>query len=130
MAQKSLRDLAIEAANNSYSPYSQAKVGAAVTTEDGHVYNGCNVENSSFGGTVCAERAAIWKAVSEGHRKLKNIYIFTETGWPPCGMCLQVMAEFSTLDLQITFGDRQGKETTKKLGEMLTYAFTPENLKK
>lgn len=130
MSQKSLRELAMDAASHSYSPYSKAKVGAAVTTENGQNYNGCNVENSSFGGTVCAERVAIWKAVSEGHRKLKRIYVFTETGWPPCGMCLQVMAEFSDLNLEITFGDRQGKETTRKLGEMLTHAFTPENLKK
>ncbi len=130
MTQKSLRTLALEASQKSYSPYSLAKVGSAVVTEDGSIFQGCNVENSSFGGTVCAERVAIWKAVSEGHRKLKKIYVYTVDGWPPCGMCLQVMTEFSDLDLEITFGDQAGKEKTKKLGELLTHAFTPEHLKK
>jgi cytidine deaminase len=130
MSNKNLRDLALDASTRSYSPYSLAKVGSALITEDGSVYQGCNVENSSFGGTVCAERVAIWKAVSEGHRKLKKIYVYTVDGWPPCGMCLQVMTEFSDLDLEITFGDKAGKETTRKLSEMLTHAFTPEHLKR
>lgn len=130
MSEKKLRDLAIDASTRSYSPYSLAKVGSALVTEDGSVYQGCNVENSSFGGTVCAERVAIWKAISEGHKKLKKIYVYTTDGWPPCGMCLQVMTEFSDLDLEITFGDKSGKETTRKLGEMLTHAFTPEHLKR
>ena len=107
-----------------------AKVGSAVVTEDGSIFQGCNVENSSFGGTVCAERVAIWKAVSEGHKKLKKIYVYTVDGWPPCGMCLQVMTEFSDLNLEITFGNKDGIEKTRKLGEMLTHAFTPEHLKK
>jgi cytidine deaminase len=130
MSNQNLRDLALDASTRSYSPYSLAKVGSALITEDGSVYQGCNVENSSFGGTVCAERVAIWKAVSEGHRKLKKIYVYTVDGWPPCGMCLQVMTEFSDLDLEITFGDKAGKETTRKLSEMLTHAFTPEHLKR
>lgn len=125
----SLRDLALDASTRSHSPYSKARVGAALETSDGKVYQGCNIENSSFGGTVCAERVAIWKAVSEGHNKLKRIYVFTEEGWPPCGMCLQVMTEFANLDLEVTFGDKNGKETKKKLGELLTHAFTPDHLK-
>ncbi len=130
MSNKNLRDLALDASTRSYSPYSLAKVGAALETEDGTLFQGCNVENSSFGGTVCAERVAIWKAVSEGHRKLKRIYVYTVDGWPPCGMCLQVMTEFSDLNLEITFGDKAGNEKSKKLGELLTHAFTPEHLKK
>ena len=130
MSDKKLRDLALDASTRSYSPYSKAKVGAALETEDGSIFQGCNVENSSFGGTVCAERVAIWKAVSEGHRKLKKMYVYTIDGWPPCGMCLQVMTEFSDLNLEITFGDKSGKEKTRKLGELLTHAFTPEHLKK
>ena len=129
MSDKKLRDLAQEASTRSYSPYSKAKVGSAVETEDGHVYQGCNIENSSFGGTVCAERVAIWKAVSEGHKKLKKVYVYTVDGWPPCGMCRQVMTEFSSLDMEITFGDKAGNEKTKKLGELLTHAFTPDHLK-
>lgn len=124
-----LRQEAKAASLKSHSPYSKAKVGSAILTEDGTVYSGCNIENSSFGGTVCAERVAIWKAVSEGHRKLKKVYVYTNDGWPPCGMCLQVMTEFSDADLEITFSDKDGKETTKKLKEMLTHAFTPEHLK-
>ena len=129
MSDKKLRDLAQDASTRSYSPYSKAKVGAAVVTDDGSVYQGCNVENSSFGGTVCAERVAIWKAVSEGHQKIKKIYVYTDPGWPPCGMCLQVMTEFAQQDLEITFGDKAGNEKTKKLAELLTHAFTPDHLK-
>lgn len=124
-----LREQAILASKLSHSPYSKAKVGSAVETIDGKVYSGCNIENSSFGGTVCAERVAIWKAVSEGSRQLKKIYVYTHQGWPPCGMCLQVMTEFADGELEITFGNHQGQETTKKLKELLTHAFTPENLK-
>jgi cytidine deaminase len=126
---KNLKDLAREAANFSHSPYSKAKVGAAVQMSDGSVYSGCNIENSSFGGTVCAERVAIWKAVSEGKQKISKIYIYTDDGWPPCGMCLQVMTEFSDSTLDVTFGDRHGSETKRKLGELLTHAFTPDKLK-
>lgn len=129
MSDKKLRDLALDASKRSHSPYSKAKVGSVVVTEDGSTYQGCNIENSSFGGTVCAERVAIWKAVSEGHKNLKKIYVYTDAGWPPCGMCLQVMTEFASLDLEITFGDKTGNETTKKLGELLTHAFTPDHLK-
>lgn len=124
-----LRQEAKAASLKSHSPYSKAKVGSAIVTEDGSIYSGCNIENSSFGGTVCAERVAIWKAVSEGHRKLKKVYVYTNDGWPPCGMCLQVMTEFSDADLEITFSDKDGKETTRKLKEMLTHAFTSEHLK-
>jgi cytidine deaminase len=129
MSDTKLRDLALDASKRSHSPYSKAKVGSVVVTEDGATYQGCNIENSSFGGTVCAERVAIWKAVSEGHKNLKQIYVYTDAGWPPCGMCLQVMTEFASLDLEITFGDKAGNEKTKKLGELLTHAFTPDHLK-
>ena len=128
MSQKSLRDLAQDASTRSYSPYSKAKVGSAVVTESGETYQGCNIENSSYGGTVCAERVAIWKAVSEGHKKIKKVYVYTKDGWPPCGMCLQVMTEFADSNLEITFGNEDGKETTKKLKELLTHAFTPDHL--
>lgn len=125
---KSLRELAIDASTRSHSPYSKAKVGAALTTSDGTIFQGCNVENASFGGTVCAERVAIWKAVSEGHKELKSIYVYTVDGWPPCGMCLQVMAEFAGPDLVVTFGDKDKKEVTKKLKELLPHSFTPDHL--
>ncbi len=123
-----LRDQALDASTRSHSPYSKAKVGAALETTDGKIYQGCNIENASFGGTVCAERVAIWKAVSEGHKEVKRIYVYTQDGWPPCGMCLQVMTEFADGNLEVTFGDKNGKETTKKLKELLTCAFTPEHM--
>jgi cytidine deaminase len=129
MSENSLRNHAINASTHSHSPYSKAKVGAAVVTEDGKIFEGCNIENSSFGGTVCAERVAIWKAVSEGHNRMKKVYVYTADGWPPCGFCLQVMTEFAPLDLEITLGDKNGKEVTKKLNELLTCAFTPDHLK-
>jgi cytidine deaminase len=124
-----LREKAMDASTRSHSPYSKAKVGSALETTDGKIYQGCNIENASFGGTVCAERVAIWKAVSEGHKKIKRIYVYTQPGWPPCGMCLQVMTEFADGDLEIIIGDEKGNEKTKKLKELLTHAFTPEDMK-
>ncbi len=125
-----LRDLAILASKNSHSPYSKVCVGCAVEMADGKILSGCNVENSSFGGTVCAERVAIWKAVSEGSKKINKIYVYTKDGWPPCGMCLQVMSEFADCDLEITIGDAKGVEIHKKLKDLLTMAFTPDHLTK
>jgi len=129
MNKNNLRDLAIDASTRAHSPYSKANVGSAIVMEDGTIYQGCNIENSSFGGTVCAERVAMWKAVSEGHKKVKKIYVYTDAGWPPCGMCLQIMTEFGSGDLEIVMGDKSGKETTKKLKELLTHAFTSDHLK-
>ncbi|MBY0516883.1 MAG: cytidine deaminase [Bacteriovoracaceae bacterium] len=123
-----LKKKAFEAAQNSHSPYSMAKVGSALITEDGTLYSGCNIENSSFGGTVCAERVAMWKAVSEGHRSIKKIYVYTDAGWPPCGLCRQVMAEFASPDLEVVIGDKNGKEQIWKFKDLLPLAFTPEHL--
>jgi cytidine deaminase len=123
-----LRQAAFEAAQKSHSPYSRARVGSAVLTEDGKEWRGCNIENSSFGGTVCAERVAIWKAVSEGSTRLKRVYVWTEAGWPPCGLCRQVMSEFATPDLEVVIGDGQGNEKTYKFKDLMPLAFTPEHL--
>ncbi len=123
-----LRKKALEAAQCSHSPYSQAKVGSAVVTEDGTVFGGCNIENSSFGGTVCAERVAIWKAVSEGHKRIKRVYVYTDAGWPPCGLCCQVMSEFASSDLEVVISDKAGKEQVWKFKDLLPLAFTPEHL--
>ena len=101
MDSANLRKLAIEASKNAYSPYSKAMVGSALITSDGSIYSGCNVENASYGGTICAERVAILKAVSDKKMKLKKIYVYTKEGWPPCGMCRQVMSEFADKDLEI-----------------------------
>lgn len=124
-----LRELAIEAGQNSYSPYSKAKVGSALITSSGKYYSGCNIENSSYGGTVCAERVAIWKAVSSGEKKVKKIYIYTEQGWPPCGLCLQVLSEFGSPETEVIIGNAQGREDTSTLKELFPKAFTSAHLK-
>jgi cytidine deaminase len=124
-----LRDKAKQASTHSHSPYSNAKVGCAIEMNDGSIFQGCNVENASYGGTVCAERVAIWKAISEGKKRLKKVYVYTKTGWPPCGLCLQVMAEFADPTLEVTIGNEEGKELKKTLKDLLPEAFTPANLK-
>lgn len=124
-----LRELAITASKNSYSPYSKAKIGSALITESGKTFSGTNVENSSFGGTVCAERVAIWNAISQGENKIKTIYVYSKTGWPPCGMCRQVLSEFAHKDLEIIIGDEAGKEELHKFEDIMPLAFTPEEYK-
>ncbi|MCI8342278.1 MAG: cytidine deaminase [Firmicutes bacterium] len=96
MDNKKLIELAKKAMENSYAPYSKFKVGAAVLGQSGNVYTGCNIENASFGATNCAERTAVFKAVSEGERKLVKIAIVSsaEDLTFPCGICRQVLAEF------------------------------------
>lgn len=92
-----LMDCAIKARENAYSPYSHFAVGAALLCEDGTIYEGCNIENASYGLTNCAERTAIFKAVSEGHTTFKALAVVADTEGPcaPCGACRQVMGEFN-----------------------------------
>ncbi|MBT3234628.1 MAG: cytidine deaminase [Bdellovibrionales bacterium] len=123
-----LRILALEAAAKAYSPYSQVKVGAAVVTEDGAIFTGCNIENASYGATVCAERVAIWQAVSQGHKKIEQLYVYSRDGWPPCGLCRQVMVEFGNPTMEITFGNQQGGEQMMELAELIPQAFSSEHL--
>lgn len=96
MTDQELIMLAHEACKNSYAPYSEFHVGAALLTADGRVYTGCNIENASYGATNCAERTAIFKAVSEGMRDFTKIAVVADDGSTayPCGICLQVMNEF------------------------------------
>jgi cytidine deaminase len=130
MDKTQLRNKAIEAASKAYSPYSQAKVGCALETTDGSIYTGCNIENASYGGTICAERVAILKAVSDQKMKLKKIYVYTKEGWPPCGLCRQTMSEFADKNLEIIIGDEQGVEKVLPFSELLPLSFTPDHLKK
>jgi cytidine deaminase len=123
-----LRTLAIEASKNAYSPYSHACVGSALVTSDGTFYTGCNIENASYGGTVCAERVAIFKAVSEKKMKIKKIYVYTKEGWPPCGLCRQVMSEFADSQMEVIIGDETGKEKIISFKELMPLSFTPEHL--
>jgi cytidine deaminase len=122
---------ALEARDQAYAPYSNFKVGAALITEDGAVYTGCNIENASFGATNCAERTAIFKAVSEGRKVIKTIAI---TGDPeaytyPCGICRQVIAEFALDEnMDIILARSESDYIVKKLSELLPGAFTKRDL--
>ncbi len=127
---KTLREKAKEASANAYSPYSKALVGSAIEMSDGSIYSGCNIENASYGGTICAERVAILKAVSEKKMQIKKVYVYTKEGWPPCGMCRQVMSEFASPDMEVIIGNVEGKETSMKFKDLMPLSFTPEHLKK
>lgn len=125
---QSLIDLANEARRRAYVPYSNYPVGAALRTKSGRIYTGVNVENAAYPQTMCAERVAIFKAVSEGEQEFEVIAVVTNNGGSPCGGCRQVMAEFG-LDTVVLFGNGQGelvKETT--VNELLPEAFTPKHL--
>ncbi|HCO73516.1 MAG TPA: cytidine deaminase [Clostridium sp.] len=129
---KELVKLAIEAREKAYVPYSKFKVGAAIEMEDGSVFTGCNIENASYGATNCAERTAIFKAVSEGHTIMKKIAIVGDmsTYTAPCGICRQVIAEFAAKDIEIVLIKNQDKYLVKTLEEILPGAFTKEDLLK
>lgn len=125
---QSLIDLANEARKKAYAPYSKYKVGAALRTKSGRVYTGVNIENAAYPHTMCAERVAIFKAVSEGEMDFEAISVVTDNGGSPCGGCRQVLAEFG-LDTIVLIADGQGKllkEMTVK--ELLPEAFTPQHL--
>ena len=108
-----LIDTAIRQLKFSYSPYSGFKVGAALLTKDGEIYTGCNIENASYGATNCAERTAVFKAVSEGYTQIERIAIVSSSHQktPPCGICRQVLAEFMTENAQILLADKDGIES-------------------
>lgn len=119
-----LMDCAIKARENAYSPYSHFAVGAALLCEDGTLYEGCNIENASYGLTNCAERTAIFKAVSEGHIKFKALAVVADTEGPcaPCGACRQVMAEFK-IPL-IIMGNSMGNIKIVTIEELLPFSFS------
>lgn len=119
-----------EAWDRSYSPFSRKKVGAAVRTKDGRVFSGCNIENSSFGATVCAERVAIWKAVSEGAKEIAEVAVITDANppWPPCGLCRQVIAEFASDQALIHRANTAGAVITTAFSELYPEAFRPGHL--
>lgn len=123
-----LREMALQASQKAYSPYSKVQVGSAIETSDGSIYTGCNIENASYGGTICAERVAIFKAVSEKKMKITKVYVYTKEGWPPCGLCRQVMSEFAALDLEIIIGNEAGNETKIKFKDLMPLSFTPDHL--
>lgn len=125
---KTLIAFAKEARRNAYVPYSNYAVGAALKTKTGRVFTGVNVENAAYPQTMCAERTAVFKAVSEGEREYLAIALVTENGGSPCGGCRQVLAEFG-LDIVVLIADGEGnlvQETT--VNELLPNAFTPKQL--
>lgn len=128
MEDKELIAVAKKYREHSYSPYSKFKVGAAVITKAGNVYGGCNIENSSYPVTNCAERTAIFKAVSEGECDISAIAVVGDTDGPcsPCGACRQVIAEFGIN--RIIMANLKGDVKVVTLEELLPFAFTPEDL--
>ena len=125
---QTLIELANEARKLAYAPYSNYPVGAALRTKSGRIYTGVNIENAAYPHTMCAERVAIFKAVSEGETEFEVIAVATNNGGSPCGGCRQVLAEFG-LDTIVLFADGDGnlkKELT--VSELLPEAFTPAHL--
>lgn len=125
-----LIDLAIEARELAYAPYSNYRVGAALLARSGKIYTGVNVENAAYPTGICAERVAVFKAVSEGQREFIALAVVTGNGGTPCGACRQVMAEFG-LDLTVVIADAEGKlRQEANLAELLPGAFGPSDLGK
>lgn len=115
-----------EAVERAYCPYSGYRVGAAVLTESGKIFTGCNVENASYGATNCAERTAVFKAVSEGERRIRAAAIFTDEGNKPpfpCGICRQVLSEFCEPDASVIIYDGSDSVYIAELAELLPYSF-------
>ena len=127
---KELTEVAIEARERAFAPYSKFNVGAAVTTADGKIFSGCNIESATYGGTVCAERVAIWKAVSEGETKFTHLAVAVDTEelTPPCGSCRQIIWEFCG-DIPVTLTNLNGKTETLQMRELLPRAFDAKFLK-
>jgi cytidine deaminase len=129
LSEKELFQEAVKAKEYAYAPYSKFKVGAALLTKDGKVYTGCNVECASFGGTNCAERTAIFKAISEGNKDFEAIAIASDNGMFtfPCGICRQVIFEFGK-DIKIIVGDKNEEIKVISIKELLPYGFSSEDL--
>ncbi len=130
-----LLQLAIKAMGSSYSPYSGCKVGAALLCENGKVFTGANIENAAFSPTVCAERVAFFKAISEGEKSFSKIAVVGGKNgvingiFAPCGVCRQVMREFCNDDFQIILGESATEFTVAALKELLPFSFSPEDVK-
>ncbi len=124
---KELVRAAGEAREHAYVPYSAYRVGAALLTRSGRVFTGANVENASYGLSVCAERVAAFKAVTEGEREFEAIAVVTDNGVLPCGACRQVLAEFGP-NMRVIVADAHGNTRTYRLPDLLPGAFTQADL--
>ena len=129
-----MKESAINAMGFSYSPYSKKKIGASILLSNGKVYSGCNIENASYGGTVCAERVAIWKAYSENKPdvKITELHVVSnETKpWPPCGFCRQILSEFATPETKIILINLKKVEKNYTLKDLFPEAFNSNHLLK
>ncbi len=127
---KQLIELANEARRRAYAPYSNYAVGAALRTRTGRVFTGINIENAAYPTTICAERVAVFKAVSEGERDFEVLAVVTDNGGSPCGSCRQVLAEFG-LETVVLIADGNNKLLkVTSVGDLLPEAFQPQHLKK
>ncbi len=134
MTEKDLCALAVQAMERAYAPYSRCTVGAALLTANGKVYCGCNIENAAFTPTVCAERTAVFKAVSEGERAFCMLAVaggkdgHVQGGFPPCGVCRQVLAEFCSPELPVLVVKEGGDWERYTLADLLPTSFGPDNV--
>ena len=131
MEKEQLMEQAIAARSNAYVPYSKFPVGAALLTADGKVYTGCNIENAGYSMTNCAERTAVFKAVSEGDKTFTALAVSADTPGPvsPCGACRQVLAEFCSPDMPVYLTNLKGDVQETTISELLHGAFSTEDLK-
>jgi cytidine deaminase len=127
MTHNELIAIATTTRERAYAPYSEFQVGAALLGKSGRVYTGCNVENAAYGPSMCAERTAVFKAVSEGEREFEAIAVVTENGVSPCGTCRQVMMEFAP-EMTVIIADTQGNVRHTTVRDLLPDGFTPNQL--
>ena len=127
---KELIKAATAVRENAYAPFSNFRVGAALEMDDGEIITGCNVESASYGLTVCAERVAVWKAISIGKRKISRIAVVADTEdlTPPCGVCRQIIWEFGG-DIPVVLANLMGKTETVQMKDLLPRAFDTKFLK-
>jgi cytidine deaminase len=128
--EQELIDAAIKAREHAVAEFSHFRVGAALETDAGEIFTGCNVENATYGLTVCAERVAVWKALSEGRRRFRRMAVATDTGGltPPCGPCRQILWEFCG-DIPVILANCRGARETHQLRDLFPRAFDSSFLK-
>ena len=128
MTEHNFRKIAQDVSKKAYSPYSRAEVGCLIVGKGGGFFTGCNVENSSYGATICAERSAVFQAVSQGERSFAAVHLYSKDGWYPCGMCRQVLCEFGEASLPIFIHSEAGLVTETSLAALLPMSFGREQL--
>ena len=127
MNDRELIALAAQARDRAYAPYSRYAVGAALLSRSGQVYTGCNIENASYSLTICAERVAVFKAISEGEREFEAIAVVTSNGGTPCGACRQVLAEFG-LDIRVLIATPERLVAQRTVSQLLPDSFGSQDL--